>query len=302
MLLVITFISSSGSRKPWSGMNEDTIVLTGSTPCDNMIRSMLHLPAEGPLDFMRWELTLSGDDKKGTFMLKLNYGESQPNTLGFREGGKNAGIAGNYNVVLLKNEMLQGKVYSLQGNDGKGILIRMIKVTGNVFHLLTHDDRLLIGNGGWSYTLNRKNPLPGNSPTVLSGQEFVLSNPPVRSVFDGRTPCFPVASEYNFPAKNDCFKIKWRLILLRDPVTNLPGEYILENVFTRKKSLTGKWGISLGTPSSPGAVIYRLDPDKPEKSLSFFAASRDVLFFLDRNDQLYTGNSDFSFTLNRVNK
>jgi hypothetical protein len=264
------------------------------------MKSTLYLPSDELIDFMKWELTLTGNADKGSFLLNLNYGESQPNTSGFKQGGKNISCSGKYDAVLTESENLHGTVYSLRSNDETGIIIRMIKVNENIYHLLTNDDRLFIGNGGWSYTLNRKPPLhPGTLP-VLTDLEYVLSDTTVKSVFDGRTPCSPIAAEYNFPASGDCFKIKWRLTLLRDPATHLPGEYILQNIFAGDRKATGTWEISVGTPLSPGVVIYRLDPGKPEKSLSFLAADRNVLYFLDRNDQIFTGNSDFSFTLNRV--
>jgi len=299
-LLVFATIFSSSSGQEETTLEPDKLVLTGSTPCDQLMKSTLYLPSDELIDFMKWELTLTGNADKGSFLLNLNYGESQPNTSGFKQGGKNISCSGKYDAVLSDSENLHGTVYSLRSNDKTGIIIRMIKVNENIFHLLTNDDRLFIGNGGWSYTLNRKPPLqPGTLP-VLTDLKYVLSDTTVKSVFDGRTPCSPIAAEYNFPASGDCFKIKWRLTLLRDPQTHLPGEYILQNIFAGDRKATGTWEISVGTPLSPGVVIYRLDPGKPEKSLSFLAADRNVLYFLDRNDQIFTGNSDFSFTLNRV--
>jgi len=47
--------------------------------------------------------------------------------------------------------------------------------------------------------------------------------------------------------------------------------------------------------------IYVLDPDKPERSLFLLQGDENVLFLLDRNQQLYVGNKDFSYTLNRRN-
>jgi hypothetical protein len=60
--------------------------------------------------------------------------------------------------------------------------------------------------------------------------------------------------------------------------------------------LTGNWRV---IQEFNGPLIYQLDPDKPSKTISFFAADQNVLFILNREWQLYTGNSDFSFTLNK---
>jgi hypothetical protein len=50
--------------------------------------------------------------------------------------------------------------------------------------------------------------------------------------------------------------------------------------------------------AAPG--ILQLDPAAPDKSISFLMAN-DVLFFLHKSNELYTGNENFSFTLNRKN-
>lgn len=65
--------------------------------------------------------------------------------------------------------------------------------------------------------------------------------------------------------------------------------------------MRGNWTILGGMPSHPKAVIIQLDPDKPEKSLSLLAGDENVLFFLDKSNRLYTGNGDFSYTLNKRN-
>ena len=66
--------------------------------------------------------------------------------------------------------------------------------------------------------------------------------------------------------------------------------------------MTGKWTIIKGIQSNPKAVIYQLDPDKPEQSISLLLGDENVAFFLHKDNQLFTGNEDFSYTLNKRQK
>lgn len=54
-----------------------------------------------------------------------------------------------------------------------------------------------------------------------------------------------------------------------------------------------------GTESDPDAIIYQLDPDKPDETISLFVADENILFFLHKDKKMFVGNDDFSFTLNR---
>lgn len=67
--------------------NLPATVFVGSTPCDPNIKTILQIPAGTVCDFTRWELTLQGDQEASAFLLNISYGESQPNTLGFKGGG-----------------------------------------------------------------------------------------------------------------------------------------------------------------------------------------------------------------------
>jgi hypothetical protein len=65
------------------------------------------------------------------------------------------------------------------------------------------------------------------------------------------------------------------------------------------REISGKWSITKGLPDYPHVIIYTIDPDKPAASISFLVADDNVLFFLDKNNLPYTGNKDFSYTLNK---
>ena len=86
-------------------------------------------------------------------------------------------------------------------------------------HLLDRDGNLVVGNAGWSYSLDRNGQSPPNmqqegslesstlqlkSPSV-SALPFT-SGPSIRGRFLGRSPCQQVAREINKPVSGDCMK------------------------------------------------------------------------------------------------
>jgi hypothetical protein len=232
--------------------------------------------------------------------LNINFGESQPNTSGFIQGGQKLVIEGNYNIQRDQQVYKQTEVYQLKNDKTSGV-ISFVKLNDNLFHLLTPDNKLMVGNGGWSYSLNRKEPL-ADIPISLPSLNTTSSLPTdtsVLAVFDGRTPCSDFAKEYNLPVDADCFKLKWRIILRRDPNTLLPTTYTLQRTNYSPNKIEGKWLIIKGTKENPDAVIYQLEAGKTESLIFLLVGDENVLFLLDRNQQPYTGNEDFSYTFNK---
>lgn len=119
-------------------------------------------------------------------------------------------------------------------------------------------------------------------------------------MFDGRTPCQELSLYLQEKPRPECIKIKWRLFLYKDAVTNEPTRYELSGfIFKRDKPQTGKWNIIKGTAGDPAATVYELViAGKP--SLLFLKADENILIFLDAERKPYVGNRDFSFALNRV--
>ncbi len=279
----------------------EDLALTASTPGDSLIKSLLGIPNETLCDFIRWDLSLkTGQQDAGTFSLKIRFGVSQPNTLGFKGGGESRSLQGKWEIRPNPDKNVKGAIYRLECVQWESAL-SFVKISENLFQILTPDNTLMVGNGGWSYTLNRKNPTPGDAaalpqfvdPMVVSGKF------PAEVIYDGRTPCREIAERYKVPVEGDCIKLKWRLTLYRDPETGAPAGYSINRIQFQRAVGQGNWAIVRGTAESEGAVIYQLDPEKPGPSLAFLAADENVLFFLDQNKQLLTGNGDFSFTLNR---
>jgi hypothetical protein len=275
------------------------IRLVGSTPGDALIKSLLTIDTNTKVDFISWDLTLiQADSDSNQFILNVIFGEAQPNTTGFKNGGEKRSFIGKYTLLNSENESLHGEVYQLKSKE-PSTNVSIIKLNDNLYHILTPGNNLMIGNGGWSYTLNRKHPLVNISSVLPS---LTLFNDTARQVtFDGRTPCTDFARQYDYKVSNDCIKLKWRLILYRDPITLLPTTYIINWTLSRINT-EGKWSVKKGEGLNADAVIIQLDPDKPDKSISFLAGDENVLFFLDKKNELLTGNSHFSYTLNKIKK
>jgi len=71
---------------------------------------------------------------------------------------------------------------------------------------------------------------------------------------------------------------------------------VIDNV---SREVSGNWRIIRGNKETPDAIIYQLDFGIAAKPISLLAGDENVLFFLNPENELYTGSSDFSFTLNR---
>jgi hypothetical protein len=126
--------------------------------------------------------------------------------------------------------------------------------------------------------------------------------PQVHGYFEGRSPCQEIVTMLGAVGREACIKIKWQLILFQDPATGGPTTYAIGGFAWRNPPRTGKWAIVKGTKEDPDAVVYQLDPDKPEGFFSFMKADENILLFLDKERNLLVGNSRFSYTLNRASR
>ena len=286
-------VAAACSQSDVSVQASDGFTLVASTPCDAEIKRMLTIPAERRCDFIRWKLTLAK-----TFVLTAEFGEARPNTPGFVPVTERLGT---YDGELLE---LNGNVevdkadgheeWRLISTGQRQAKFALLRLNENLFHILNSERRLMRGNGGWSYTLNRTSPVPAGplSPPSISNSR----RPPASVTFDGRTPCRELAPMVGIPIGQECFKIKWRVILNRDPSTLEPTTYQIQSTFARTHPIDGKWRIEKGIAGDAAAVVYRLDGNKP---ILLTPGDENILFFLNTERQPLTGNADFSYTLNR---
>lgn len=271
-----------------------TDVFTGSTPCDSFVRSLLKIP-EGKCEFIRWTLLLQ---EANAFVLDINFGEGQPNTSGFRNGGQYRSFQGHYTVRDV--QQYSGSQYQLQAEGMQ--TISLLKLNDNLLHLLDADGRLLTGNGGWSYTLSRKNAAPDAlNPLFSTGPaSFFTGDTVSKAVFEGRTPCQALTMQYNLPVQSNCFKLKWLLTLYKDPVTHRPASFQLKSTLTEHKPLTGKWSV-LKTTDTKG-IFFCLEAEDSAYSFCFRVGDEHIIFLTDKEQHLLSGDENFSYTLNRKNR
>lgn len=276
-ILAICILLNASCVKASTSSTEISFI--ASAPGDDEIKSAFRIPVEKKVDFIRWNLILNQD---GKFNLHISYGESQPNTNGFKGGGERLSFSGKF--------IVKDNIYELK-SENFSTPISLIKLNENLLHLLTSDRKLMIGNGGWSYTLNKKD-FGKNVPAVWKSSVNQTAH---ESIFDGRTPCAEIAKQYNLQVSNECTKIKRRLTLFRDAMTNEPTKFSLRWIQFSPNLIEGTWMIKRNGDS----IIYQLKLNPNGETLSFLVGDENVLFFLDQENQPLTGNSDFSFTLNR---
>lgn len=155
-LIVLLTFGLYGSCSGADGLSQ----YVGCTPGDADIASKLGIP-KGPLiDFIKWELAL--DQKQQSFRLNITYGESQPNTLGFKNGGRQKSYKGEFRSTMQKGTVCYGltsKEFTAE--------IALLQLNPSILHLLTAQNELMSGNGGWSYSLNAKTPDRKVSPFLI---------------------------------------------------------------------------------------------------------------------------------------
>lgn len=282
-----------------------------TTPCDEAVKKMLGIPADFKCEMMRWAITLFHDPNKNTpttFSLNCTYGLAKQGTRGFMGGAKTIELKGKCSTGKSIPGNARAIIYKLTA-DNSTIVLSFLKRDENLLHLLNEDKHLVIGGAGWSYTLNRTNPVMRSQdkfiPVAVSPQIINASSDTV-GIFQGRTPCNAPLLAINDIPLTGCQVVKCQLILLQDIKTHSPSTFILKTIYVGNGddniySVTGKWKLMQGTLRDPAATIYQLEPGsgKSNASLLLLKADDNILFFLDKDTNYLVGNEYCSYTLNR---
>ena len=305
-------ITDSCSQTASTASASAPVVFKATTPCNDIIKTMLGIPVDTKCGMMKWNLTLFQDSKTSApagYNLIYEYGVDKQGTRGFNEGAKTIELKGKWTISKGTKEIPGAEVYNLIA-DSSPVSLSFLKPDQNILHFLDQDKRLMIGTGAWSFTLNRVNPIPSSSakfsPQTVSTPR-IETDSAIVGVFDGRTPCNSGLLELNGISSNGCQIIKCRLILYQDSITHTPTSFQIYTVYVGKGdtrySNTGKWKMLKGTKTDPGAIVYQLEPDsgKPQ-SLVLLKADNNILFFLDENTNHMVGDTYTSYTLNRAKK
>ena len=265
-LSIILFVSCASAK-------ENTYI--GSTPANNVIRSFLGIPLTDSIDFIRWKLIIQDKD----YHLQCNYGIGKPNTNGFINGGTN---------IKLSGECIKEKNYYNLKNGTK--TLKAVELNADLIHLLNTDNSLLIGNGGWSYTLNNITPSVTSQVSITAAPTVLKDS----MAFEGRTPCkIPGV----IAPGTECYKLKWLIILYANATTNKPTTYKIWGTPYRKEGgRKGNWKIVTG---NNGRTIYQLDDNNGNGFLYLLKLDNNILVFTDAQGKLLVGDEDFGYTLNK---
>lgn len=244
----------------------------GSTPADVTVRKFLGINLEDSIDFIRWNLAIT-DNK---FQLSCNYGLCEPNTTGFRAGGNLVKLSG---TVKRENQS-----FTLQLADRT---LKILIVNNNLLQFTEHGGEPMIGNSGWSYTLNKENPDRTLAADVPSGKMNVRDS----LIFFGRTACMPLEFMARSP---QCRKLKWVITFYGSTEQSYPSSFKIRSTYNHHEPRTGKCAI---LKNEKGEDIINLELS--DVHLFIKPLSADVLVFTDRKGVPLVGDRDFGFTLNK---
>ena len=251
-----------------------------STPAHAILRNFINISPTDSMDFIRWNLEISG----GTFKLQCRYGLAQPSTPGFS----------NEKRVSLEGSQTKSENCYILKHNGKSISI--MELNKNVLHFIDSNNGMLAGNGGYSYALNNIHPVESNDFNFHA--ELTKTKSPL--VFEGRTPCQELSALLGLNKSAACNKMKWYMLFYTDPATGKPSDILMGGIAYKKETMSkGTWKI---ITKKDGRIIYQITSDRWSRPLNLLKGDDHILFFLDDNERIFTGNEDFSFTLNRREK
>lgn len=139
-----------------------------------------------------------------------------------------------------------------------------------------------------------------NVPSKTTTRKPVAEGVNVWGVFHGRVPCQEIARVLHLQVEANCQVVKWGFTFFIDQASGQPATYLWEGSFYREKPRTGKWAIVRGISGNPNATVIVLDPDQPDKSLTFLKGDENVLFVLDNSRKPLVGGDYLGYTFNRV--
>lgn len=266
VLLLVLIISCANTKNQ---------VYTGSTPAAPVVRSFLGIPLTDSIDFIRWKITFINSQ----YILQCNYGIGKPNTNGFINGGKKIKLIGAFKK--------ESSLIQLQYDNR---MLSLAELNNNLLHILDSENKLLVGNSGWSYTLNNLAPIITDKVSLTAKQ----SNLKDSIAFVGRTPCGVPGI---IAPGRECYKLKWYIVLYANVEKNEPGTYkVLGTAWRKEVGKRGTWKIITGKDNR---IIYQLNDEKENGFIYFLKLDENIISFIDANGNLLVGDLDFSYALNR---
>lgn len=278
-------------------------VFVGSSPCNETIGKLLQIPAHETPDLLEWNIVLRQDPQTHEptkYVLHCKYGRTVQGKPGLPENSKSLVREASWNIRNDKISNQEAKVFDLSES------ISLYQLSDGVLQILNPDQTLMVGTGGWSYTLNRSDraepPVDQISFAFQPEMSYPISQraegPDVFAVFEGRTPCQGIARTLRIPMNSGTTKAKWRVTLFQNNASHEPTTYKAEGSLFSEGAREGHWQVVSKNAGTYNRTLYRLEfPKKPPILLE--KGDDNVLFFLDQDEQPLVGNAEFSYTLNR---
>jgi hypothetical protein len=161
---LITMIGCNSVPDRSNSSKDSAVVFAGTTPCGNVIRPLHKINPEPdcPLEeckciMVEWELTLYMDanTKEPTrYTLKGINRHIVKETNMYSEPGIKTRAEGKWAIVRGTKTNPDAIFYQL--NPGKpGLDLKFLKLSESILHIVDQNEKLMIGNEFFSYTLNR---------------------------------------------------------------------------------------------------------------------------------------------------
>ncbi|MEO5582774.1 MAG: hypothetical protein ABIR66_08785 [Saprospiraceae bacterium] len=129
----------------------------GGTPCNPTVNSALRIPISDTCEDMTWELIKSIPDS--SFKLSIAYGAYLPNTMYFLNGGKSMSMTGKLKTTSTMSNGTRYKILHLVDKEHRPDIL-FIEMDNNILHLIDTDMKLIKGEAGMAFLLNRVNSAP----------------------------------------------------------------------------------------------------------------------------------------------
>ena len=117
--------------------------------------------------------------------------------------------------------------------------------------------------------------------------------------FENHVPC-----AIDDPPAENCQRVKFGLVLYRDPESNEPTTYVMSRVRVGvgndRQVNEGTWSIGQGTALDPEATVYQLDTGAPDGLDVYWPIGDDILFVLDEQLMPRVGDAAYGYALNSV--
>jgi hypothetical protein len=156
-IMALSTCSAIGNREITSKDSPLQIVFIGTTPCGQMIRPIHKVSQDADCALVKWTLTLYQDPvtlKPTTYKLSSINRFIIKGTNMYSEPGTKSETEGKWTIVKGRKTNPNSIVYRLESGKPE-ISISFLKISEKLIHLLDIEEKLMIGDESFSYTLSR---------------------------------------------------------------------------------------------------------------------------------------------------